>query len=188
MKNVIFFLSLAIAVIACKQKPESKPEAQNDSKPAAENKSKAYVLHEYEGEALFDEQGRTNYLKVTPESGGVHLSVGMTHMPKGSGTLIHRHDHTEEILFAHQGTGFAIINGDTITIKKGTTLFIPPGTWHGIQNPDDSMSILYVTTPPGLEKLFRGFGSPPGTPLKKLTEQRMDSIERVSDSRAKKNK
>lgn len=185
-KTILLFLLPAITMIACKQQTEKNKPA-NETKPSLENKGDAYVLHEYEGEALLDGQGRTTYLKVSPETGGVHLSVGMTHMPKGSGALIHRHDHTEEILFAHQGTGFAIINGDTIKIKKGTTLFIPPGTWHGIENPDDSMSILYVTTPPGLEKLFRGFGSPPGVPLKKLTEQQMDSIERVSDSKAKKN-
>lgn len=188
MKKSIFFLILSARMLfACKQISETKTDEQNDTKPAIDSHNKAYVLHEREGEALLDGQGRTTYLKVSPETGGVHLSAGMTHMPKGSGTLIHRHDHTEEILFAHHGKGLAIINGDTVKITKGTTLFIPPGTWHGIENPDDSMSILYVTTPPGLEKLFRAIGSPPGMPLKKWTGQQMDSIEKESDSKAKKN-
>ena len=133
-----------------------------------------------------DDQGRTNIIKVSPESGAVHLTMGLELHPKGAGTIVHRHDHTEEILFVHRGSGKAIINCDTMNISEGATLFIPPGVWHGIDNPDDSISILFTTTPQGLEKFFRAIGSPPGVPLKKWTEQQMDSIERISDSRAKK--
>ena len=81
----------------------------------------------------------------------------------------------------------AIIDGDTIDVHEGSTMFIPPGTWHGIENPNDSMTILFMVTPQGLEKLFRGIGSPPGVPLKKLTSQQLDSIEIAADSKAKKN-
>jgi quercetin dioxygenase-like cupin family protein len=182
MRETIFSLFLpGIIIFACKQKTE------NEIKPAAENKSKAYILHKDEGEVTMDDQGRTNIIKVSPESGAVHLTVGLELHPKGAGTLVHRHDKTEEILFVHRGSGRAIINNDTINIAEGATLFIPPGTWHGIENPDDSISIFFTTTPQGLEKLFRGIGSPPGVPLKKWTAQQMDSIERVSDSKARKN-
>lgn len=81
----------------------------------------------------------------------------------------------------------AIINGDTIDIEEGTILVIPPGNWHGIENPNDSMDILFMVTPQGLEKLFRGIGSPPGVPLKELTKEQLDSIEIAADSKAKKN-
>lgn len=186
MKKITFFFLLSAIIIGCGKKSETKTEEQNDSKPKIENKGKAYILHKYEGEVTMDGQGRTNIIKASPESGAVHLTVGLELHPKGSGTIVHRHDHTEEILFVHRGSGKAIIEDDTINVSAGSTLFIPPGIWHGIENPDDSIHILFATTPQGLEKLFRGIGSPPGMPLKKLTAQQMDSIEKVSDSKARK--
>jgi mannose-6-phosphate isomerase-like protein (cupin superfamily) len=180
-KEIILILLPGIILIACQQK------AENEIKPSVENKSKPYILHKDEGEVSIDGQGRTNIIKASPESGAAHLTVGLELHPKGAGTLVHRHDKTEEVLFVHRGSGKAIINEDTVNIAEGSTLFIPPGTWHGIENPDDSISIFFTTTPQGLEKLFRGIGSPPGVPLKKLTAQQLDSIERVSDSKARKN-
>lgn len=188
MKNRIGLLILTtIAFMGCKKKSESKVESPSASKPVIESRGKAYILKKDEGEVTIDGAGRTNIIKVSPESGAVHLSVGLELHPKGAGTIVHRHDHTEEILFVYRGSGKAIINHDTINIAEGAILFIPPGTWHGIENPDDSINILYATTPAGLEKLFRGIGSPPGVPLPKRTPQEMDSIETVSDSKAKKN-
>jgi mannose-6-phosphate isomerase-like protein (cupin superfamily) len=181
MKKEIILMPLSVIIlIACQQKTE------NETKAAVEIKSKAYILHKDEGEITIDGQDRTNIIKVSPETGAAHLSMGIENHPKGVGTIVHRHDRTEEILFVHRGSGKAIINGDTVNIAEGATLFIPPGTWHGIENPDDSIIILFTTTPQGLEKLFRAIGSPPGVLLKKWTEQQMDSIERISDSRAKK--
>jgi quercetin dioxygenase-like cupin family protein len=172
----------------CTAPVKEEPVAEKpDTTPAAENKNKAYILHKDEGEITIDGQGRTNTIKVSPETGSAHLSMGIENHPKGSGTLVHRHNRTEEILFVHRGSGKAIINGDTVKIAEGATLFIPPGTWHGIENPDDSIIILFTTTPQGLEKLFRGIGSPPGVPLKKWTAKQLDSIEIVSDSRLRKN-
>lgn len=174
-------LLLVLTLNACRQKKE------NETKAAVENNSKAYILHKDEGEVTIDGQSRTNIIKVSPETGAAHLTMGIENHPKGAGTLVHRHDKTEEILFVHRGSGKAIINGDTVNIAEGATLFIPPGTWHGIDNPDDSIIILFTTTPQGLEKLFRGIGSAPGVPLKKWNEQQMDSIEKVSDSKLRKN-
>lgn len=165
-----------------------KPDKnQNDGTTVVEKDSKAYVLQKNEGEVLIDGAGRTIVIKASPETGAAHISMGLEHHPIGAGTIIHKHNNTEEILFVHKGSGMAIIDGDTTDIEEGATMFIPPGTWHGSENPNDSMDILFMVTPQGLEKLFRGIGSPPGIPLKELTQQQMDSIEIAADSKAKKN-
>jgi len=185
MKHLCFILSLIFIGCQPANKEQEKnvtPEIEVEAKN--KNSSKAYVLQNNEGEVLLDNRGRPNIIKVSPETGANHLTFGVQQMPAGSGIITHRHDETEEILFVHEGSGIAIINGDTVKIKKGATLFIPPGTSHGIQNPNDSMDILFVTTPQGLEKLFRGFGSSPGDPFKDLTKQQIDSIEKISDSKA----
>ena len=76
-------------------------------------------------------------------------------MPRGTGILIHRHEHDEEILSVHRGNGIAVIDGDNIPISERSTLFIPPVTWHGVNNPTDSMNILFIVTPQA-RKRFSG--------------------------------
>ena len=84
-------------------------------------KRKAYVLQKQEGEVLNDPRGKKMLIKVSPESGAAHLSMGATEMPKGTGIFVHRHEHAEEILFVHRGNGLAVIDGDSIAISEGST-------------------------------------------------------------------
>ena len=140
--------------------------------PAHKHESKGYVLHKGEGEILNDPRGRKMIIKISPETGAAHLSMGATEMPKGTGIFIHRHEHAEEILFVHRGNGFAVIDGDSVAIGEGATLYIPPGTWHGVNNPTDSMNILFIVTPQGQEKIFRALAAPPGT----WTPAQIDSL------------
>lgn len=57
-----------------------------------------------EGEVLLDPRGRKMIIKVSPERGAAHLTMGTTEMPQGTGIFIHRHEHAEEILFVHRRT------------------------------------------------------------------------------------
>lgn len=182
-----FYCCLVLILIGCNTATNNSGTQAKPDSSEIENRAKAYVLQKNEGEVLVDGAGRTIIIKVSPETGAAHISMGLEHHPIGAGTIIHKHDHSEEILFVHKGTGYAIIDGDTIEVQEGATMFIPPGTWHGIDNPKDSMDILYMVTPQGLEKLFRGIGAPPGVTLKELTQGQLDSIEIAADSKAKKN-
>jgi len=167
MKTMLFFL--VITFWAC----QSQNKVTNTNTTFYQkHKTKAYVLQKNEGEVLKDPRGRTMIIKVSPETGSAHLAMGSTEMPKGSNIVMHRHDIAEEILFVHRGNGMAIIDGDSINISEGSTLFIPPGTWHGVNNPDDSMNILFIVTPQGQEKVFRALAAPPGT----WTTAQIDSI------------
>ena len=167
MKFILYFLLLTSW--ACR--PPSKSAATHDPRDH-KHEAKGYVLQKDEGEVLNDPRGRKMIIKVSPEKGAAHLTMGTTEMPKGTGIFVHRHEHAEEILFVHRGNGFAVIDGDSVAISEGATLYIPPGTWHGVNNPTDFMNILFIVTPQGQEKIFRALAAPPGT----WTPAQIDSL------------
>jgi len=71
-----------------------------------------------------------------------------------------------------------VLDGKIVDVAPGSTVYIPHGTWHAVENTGDPIHLLWVVTPPGLEEFFRGVGSPPGEPLKKLTPEEAAEIGR----------
>ena len=92
------------------------------SKASNSSTSEAYVLARDEGEALTDAQGRMTIIKVSPETGANLLAMGTQDMPPGSSVLVHRHDHTEEILYVDQGSGTLILGDERIRVNDGLGL------------------------------------------------------------------
>ena len=147
--------------------------------------SKPKVLARDEGEVLLDSKGRTTIVKVSPRTGSRLLAMGTQDMPPGSGMRVHRHDRTEEILYISEGTGTVILGDERIPVEKDTTIWVPPGTWHGVENPDDHMHILWFVTPPGLDDFFRGMFWHPGEDPRQLTTDEIAEIEELHDSKAR---
>jgi len=95
-----------------------------------------------------------------------------------SGIPVHSHTWEDEILYIIKGQGFAVINDDQtrLPIETGSVLYIPIGTWHGLQNadPHEPMEVLLVTTPvkpSGLGDFFRFATVQPGHPPLNLPEE-----------------
>ena len=64
-------------------------------------------------------------------------------------------------------------------MKPGTTIYVPQGVWHGVENTSDAPAqIIWVIAPPGLERFFRDIGTPPGTEREPLTEEEIVEITR----------
>jgi mannose-6-phosphate isomerase-like protein (cupin superfamily) len=156
--------------------------------------SQAYVLDACEGEQLVRSAAAANpsggvaipaggvvCIKADPRSGSNNMSVGTQHVPPGVGIRVHRHHRADEVLYVLEGTGIAILGERRMRIAKGSTMFIPKGTWHGIENSDGELELLWMVSPPGLEKLFRAMGSSPGTPPKHLTLEELNEIARRHD-------
>jgi hypothetical protein len=55
---------------------------------------------------------------------------------------------------------------------------VPKGVWHGVENPDSELLLLWVVAPPGLEAFFREVASVPGAPPRELTREQLDEIAR----------
>ncbi len=171
-------LALVIGGASCGQQSDS-------NKPIAPGTSEAYVLKRDEGEALLDHQGRTTYIKVSPETGSANITWKATDMPPGSNIIVHRHDRAEEVLFLHKGSGTFILGEERIEVQEGATIYVPPGTWHGMENPDEHVHIVFAVSPPGLENFFQKMFWHPGEEPKQLSPDEISEIERLHDSVAR---
>jgi quercetin dioxygenase-like cupin family protein len=144
-----------------------------------------YVLGWNEGELLTNDRHLTS-INVSPETGSTDLSFMTTEVSPGAGILIHRHQLQEEVLFVHRGSGTFIVGDERVPVREGTTIYVPPGTWHGMENPDSDVDIVFVVTPAGLiENFFRNtMWNPAGEP-KQVSEDEMIRLSDLYDSIAR---
>jgi mannose-6-phosphate isomerase-like protein (cupin superfamily) len=106
------------------------------------------------------------------------MALGTQQVPIGKGIAVHQHQEADEVLFVLEGAGFGILGDRRIPIEKGSAIYIPRGTWHGVQNPDSELLLLWVVAPPGLETFFREIASGPGAPPKQFTHEQLNEIAR----------
>ena len=135
-----------------------------------------YVLGPTEGERLLRNNGHVYSIKVDPGRGSNNLALGTQQVPIRTGIQVHRHQEADEVLFVLEGSGLGILNETRMPVEKGSAIFIPKGVWHGVENPDSELLLLWVVAPPGLEAFFRVVASAPGAPSKQLTREQMNEI------------
>ena len=145
--------------------------ASNAQAPAA----RGYHLGAAEGETVVRPSGDI-VIKVDPIKGAPALAMGTQHLKPGAGIPVHRHDLMDEILLIQEGRGFAILDDQRTPIAKGSTIYVPKGFWHGFENPDTAIDLVWIVTPPGLETFFREIGHAPGAPPKTLTREQFRAV------------
>jgi len=158
------------------------PSAGSGPGPSAEapNPSAAgggYVLGPDEGEVLYRANGKV-VVKVDPRRGSPTMGLGTQDLVAGAGIPMHRHEVADEVLLFEQGHAHAVLDGKVVDVGPGSTLYVPHGTWHAVQNTGDPVHLVWVVTPPSLVNFFRAVGSSPGEPVKKLTFSEMQEIGR----------
>jgi quercetin dioxygenase-like cupin family protein len=134
-----------------------------------------YHLGAAEGETIVRPSGDI-VVKVDPTKGSPSLAMGTQHLKVGAGIPVHRHVVMDEILLVQDGRGFAMLDDQRTPIAKGSTIFVPKGFWHGFENPEGPMDLIWIVSPPGLEAFFREIGSAPGAPPKSLTREQFRAI------------
>ena len=166
-----FFISLVF--FACDQNKKAITKGEK-IKP-----TKGYVLSREEGEILMDKSKRGNIkIKVSPKTGSQNFAMGTQNLSPNSKVPLHVHGTADEILFVHKGSGTGFLNSVSHQIGPGTTIFIPAGTWHGIESTRDSMEILWFVSPPGLDQFFRDLDSANVSGTKSLTAEEIEEIAR----------
>ena len=138
-----------------------------------------HVVGAGEGEHLihFRDQGNI-FIKVGSATGSEHLASGTQQVMVGSGIPIHRHFKMDEAFYVLEGSGIVILNDVRHSFEKGGTIFIPKNSWHGFENPDHELLLLWVVSPAGLDGFFRETCSPPGAPRKQFTRDQIKEIAR----------
>src|SRR5271169_3558917 len=61
-------------------------------------------------------------------------SLAEARLPVGGSTQEHYHEKTEEIYYLTHGTGRLRIEGETLEVKAGDAIAIPPGRKHKLWN------------------------------------------------------
>ena len=134
-----------------------------------------YVLGAADGERMLNSSGEV-VIKVDPARRSNDLSLGTQLVPHGAGIPRHVHAYWDEVIYVLDGGGIATLNDERLPIQKGATIFIPKGVWHGFENPDTELFILWATTPTGQEEFFRAISSRPGEPAKNLSREEVMAI------------
>jgi len=116
--------------------------------------TQGYVLGPTEGEQLIRNNGHVYSIKVDPSRGSNNMVLGTQQLPIRSGILVHQHQEADEVLFVLEGTGFGVLGDARMPVEKGSAIYIPKGVWHGVENPDSELLLLWVVAPPGLEAFF----------------------------------
>ena len=137
--------------------------------------TQGYVLGPAEGEHLIRSAGRY-IIKVDPSRGSNNMALGTQQVPIRTGIQVHQHQEADEVLFVLEGTGFGILGDTRMSVEKGSAIYIPKGVWHGVENPDSELLLLWVVAPPGLETFFREVSSAPGAPPIQLTREQLNEI------------
>jgi mannose-6-phosphate isomerase-like protein (cupin superfamily) len=104
------------------------------------------------------------------------MALGTQQVSIRAGIQVHQHQEADEVLFVLEGTGFGILDDTRTPVEKGSAIYIPKGVWHGVENPDSELLLLWVVAPPGLETFFREVSSALGTPPKQLTREQLNEI------------
>jgi len=147
--------------------------------------TQGYVLGPTEGEHLIRNDGSVYFIKVDPSRGSNSMALGTQQVAIRTGIQVHQHQEADEVLFVLEGTGFGILDDTRMPVEKGSAIYIPKGVWHGVENPDRELLLLWVVAPPGLEAFFRELASAPGAPPKQLTREQLNEIAHKHGMRVK---
>jgi mannose-6-phosphate isomerase-like protein (cupin superfamily) len=137
--------------------------------------TQGYVLGPTDGEHLIRNAGSL-LIKVDPGRGSNNMALGTQQVPIHTGIQVHQHQEADEVLFVLEGTGFGMLGDARMPVEKGSAIYIPTGVWHGVENPDSELLLLWVVAPPGIEAFFREVASAPGAPPRQLTREQLNEI------------
>lgn len=133
-------------------------------------KTAPFILTADEGDIV-----GSHHIKADPQTGAMRLAVGLTHFRGGDGIPLHMHEKEDEILFVHSGVGLGVVGSQVKSVGPGTTMYIPQGTWHGIESRGAEMQVLWVVSPPEFANYLRDVGALQNR-SEKLSEKQIDEI------------
>lgn len=80
------------------------------------------------------------------------FGVDLVVIEKNKKSGIHRHNHSETVLYIAQGQGTILIDDKSISVKAGERVYIPAKSFHGVITTDLPMHFISMQTPPILNQ------------------------------------
>jgi uncharacterized RmlC-like cupin family protein len=142
---------------------------------------KGIVVHADEGEKIITGRRKMPItIKISKAKHGVdNISFCSEDITSGRKIRIHKHLHSDELIFIHNGEGVFTLDEQTITVKAGTVVFVPRGVWHGLENTGtESIRMLFGYSPAGFEGYFRENGTAVGTDPKQRSPEQYAAAEK----------
>ena len=110
-------------------------------------------------------------------TGSPQLVFGTSDFSPGQRIPVHRHGQEDEIIFIHRGTATVTLGGRRTQIGSGSTVYIPRGTWVGIENAaQDTLTMLFIFATPGVEEYLRRSSAPEGQPFSSIPPAQMQEL------------
>ena len=123
-------------------------------------------------------RGGNVFVKTGADGAFGRFAMGTQQVLTGVGIPIHRHFEMDETFYVAEGSGTFIMDAVRYAIEKGGSIFIPRHSWHGFENPDCELLLLWIMAPPGVEQFFPEIGTPPGVQAVQRTKDEVDQITR----------
>lgn len=112
-------------------------------------------------------------IKISKEKNGVQgISFCMEDMDPGRRMRVHKHLNNDELIFINKGSGRFTLGEQLIKVEAGDVMFIPRGTWHGLDNTgEENLVMVFQYSPAGFEQYFIENGTIVGQPVNSKTEE-----------------
>jgi mannose-6-phosphate isomerase-like protein (cupin superfamily) len=144
----------------------------NFAKPAS-IKDPGIVVHEDEGIHILTRRKVPITIKISKTKHGIDgISFCVEDQSPGRKMRIHKHLNNDELIFIHKGEGTLTLGEESILVKTGDVVFVPRGTWHGLDNTgQENLLMVFQYSPAGFEEFFIENGTLVGMPTKERTEE-----------------
>ena len=183
---IALVLSSTILTTACSSLAPGDEHFAHVASKTVPTQGEPLILREGEGERLIHRPppgGLSNLsaplvLKVDRLHGGAPEFVMLTEdIPPGQAIPLHRHPHSDEIIFIHGGTGLASLGGREATVTSGATIYMPRNTVVGLRNTGtEPLKIAAFFSQPGYEEYLREITVPEGQVPTPLTVEELSAI------------
>lgn len=129
--------------------PQPADPGSLDASPEARPVDGKLTVHEDEEEPI--QAGIERYFKlmIDPRYGCKYVTQFVGYIDKVNPQV---HSHTyEEVIYILSGEGIVHIGEQDIPIQRGSCIYLPPGTWHCVENPYEGtvLRLLGVFCPAG---------------------------------------
>jgi mannose-6-phosphate isomerase-like protein (cupin superfamily) len=138
------------------------------------NNDKGIVVRENEGIHILTGRRKVPItIKISKAKHGVEgISFCVEDQSPGRKMRIHKHLNNDELIFIHKGEGTMTLDEQSIQVKTGDVVFVPRGTWHGLDNTgNENLLMVFQYSPAGFEEYFIENGTLAGMPTKVKTEE-----------------